>query len=281
MIRSNLFQIAYWATSVFFAIGAAPFLLIPSRKPLMVWIFGYTRVMVFWLRWIVGVRIVIRGRERLPHGPCVIAAKHQSWGDGVVMFSQFFDLAFVTGDHLEKFPLLGRILRKMGAIVVDNCGGAYARACLISREMKRARSENRRILIYPEGRLSPVGEKHHYRKGVYHMYAAYDCPAVPVATNLGLCWPPVGEGRQQENAPAPRRAEHAFARLRAREQSWRLTPGEAVVEFLDPIAPGLDKETFMKWLEEAIETRSRELAGLAPAQPADGPLIAQAKTERA
>ncbi len=233
-MRSIFFQAAYWATSVFFAITAIPLLLVPSRKPTVAWIRLYTQVMTFWMRTIAGVRIVVRGRERLPEGPCIIAAKHQSWGDGFAMMSTLPDLAFVTGDHLEKFPLLGGILRKMGAIIVDNCGGAYARARLVDVELKKAQTENRRILIYPEGHLAPVGERYRYRRGVFHMYAAYGCPAVPVATNLGLYWP---------------------------QQSWRLTPGEAVIEFLDPIPPGLEKEDFMARLEAVIEQRSLDLLG--------------------
>ncbi len=233
-IRSILFQTAYWMTAAFYVIGALPLLLAPSRKPLMLWILGYTWTMRLWMRWIAGIRVRIAGKENIPNGPFIIAAKHQSWGDGFVMFSQIRDLAFVTGDHLEKFPLVGGVLRKMGAIVVDNCGGAYARARLIDDELKKAQSENRRILIYPEGHLAPAGQRYRYKKGVFHLYKAYGCPAVPVATNLGLRWP---------------------------QQSWRLTPGEAVIEFLEPIAQGLDKETFMNRLEAAIETRSIELLG--------------------
>lgn len=234
IVRSALFQVAYWLTSIFFSIGALPFMLLPTRRPLMLWILGYTRMMCFWMRVIGGIRIRVIGKERLPEGPCIIAAKHQSWGDGFLMFSQFYDLAFVTGDHLEKFPLIGGILRKMGAIVVDNCGGAYARARLVDRELTSAKNQNRRILIYPEGHLAPVGQQFRYKKGVYHMYSAYDCPAAPVATNLGLRWP---------------------------QQSWRLTPGEAVIEFLEPIEPGLSKDNFMARLESRIEERSIELLG--------------------
>lgn len=229
IFRSVLFQAAYWVTSVFYVLVALPLLALPSRKPLMAWILGYTRTMLFWMRAIAGVKVIVRGKERLPDGPCIIAAKHQSWGDGFVMFSQFYDLAFVTGDHLENFPLVGGLLRKMGAIVVDNCGGAYARARLVDTELKKAQRENRRILIYPEGHLAPVGQQYRYKRGVFHMYQAYGCAAVPVATNLGLRWP---------------------------QQNWRLRPGEAVVEFLDPIPPGLDKESFMARLETVIEARS-------------------------
>lgn len=233
-MRNMAFRIAYWVTSAFFALSAVPLMLLPSRRPMMAWILLYTRMMRLWLAVIAGVRVKIVGREKVPAGQCVIAAKHQSWGDGIVMFSLFYDLAFVTGDHLEKFPLLGGIIRKMGAIVVDNCGGATARARLVDTELRKAQEDGRRILIYPEGHLAPVGERYRYKKGVFHMYAAAGCPATPVATNLGVYWP---------------------------QQDWRLVPGEAVIEFLDPIPPGLDKETFMARLEDAIERRSLELIG--------------------
>ncbi|GGD12819.1 lysophospholipid acyltransferase family protein [Aquisalinus flavus] len=246
-MRSILFQLAYWLTSIFFALFAVPLLLVPHRGPLMLWILLYTRTMCFWMEHVAGIRIEVTGRERLPDGPCIIAAKHQSWGDGFIMFSQFHDLAFVTGDHLEKFPLVGGILKKMGAIVVNNCGGPAERGRLLDTAMKQAREDGRRILIYPEGHLSKIGERHRYRKGVYHMYRDYDVPVVPVATNLGLCWP---------------------------QQSGKVTPGIASVEFLEPIAPGMAKDDFMLLLESRIETRSLELL-----PPEHRPLITAAPVE--
>ncbi len=234
MIRSILFQIAYWLTSIFFAVLAVPLLLLPARRPMSGWIRLYSKLMRFWMRAIAGVRVEVKGREHLPEGPLIVAAKHQSWGDGFIMVSEFPDLAMVVGDHLEKFPLVGGILRKMGAIIVDNCGGARARARLVDEELKQAAAANRSILIYPEGHLSPVGERHRYRRGVFHMYEAYGRPVLPVATNLGLFWP---------------------------QQSSKLFPGVATVQFLPAIAPGMEKDAFMTLLEARIETASLALLG--------------------
>lgn len=232
ILRSFLFRTSYWLFSVFFALTAIPLLFIPHRAPLMAWIRAYTRTMVWSMRRLGGIRVNISGQKNLPDGPCIIAAKHQSWGDGFVMFSQVRDLAFVTGDHLMRYPLLGPILKKMGAIVVDNCGGAAARGRLMAEELDKARHNNRSILIYPEGHLSPVGTQHRYRKGVYHLYEKYGVPVVPVATDLGLRWP---------------------------QQDKVLHPGPCSVEFLPAIEPGLDKGAFMEKLESMIETRSRAL----------------------
>lgn len=228
-MRNLLFKAAYWITSVVIAVLALPLLLLPGRRLLMLWLQSYASLMVYWMRVICKIEIEYRGLEHIPDGACIIAAKHQSWGDGYGTFSQIHDLAIVTGDHLERLPLVGIILRKMEAVVVDNCGGATSREKLIDQELARAKSSNRKILIYPEGHLAPVGYHYRYRKGVYFMYEHYGCPVVPVATNLGLFWP--GE-------------------------EWNLNPGKAVIEFLPPIEPGLEKDEFMPLLEEAIESAS-------------------------
>lgn len=234
MIRSLLFQAAYWTASLFYVLTALPLLALPGRGAMTVWIRLYARTMRLAMRALAGVEVTVTGLENLPAGPAIIAAKHQSWGDGFIYVAEIPDLAFVTGDHLEKFPLVGGILRKLGAIIVDNCGGAVARARLVDDEMKAAAAEGRRILIFPEGHLAPVGRRYRYKRGVYHMYAAYQRPCVPVATNLGLFWP---------------------------QQSTRLTPGKATVEFLPALPPGLEKEEFMARLERAIETRALDLLG--------------------
>lgn len=231
-LRSFGFRVCYWIFSTLFAISAIPLILWPRRGPLMAWIRTYTKTMVWSMRHVGGIKVEVSGQEHLPDGPCIIAAKHQSWGDGFVMFAAVPDLAFVTGDHLMRYPLLGPILRKMGAIVVHNCGGTAARGRLMAEELDTARHHGRSILIYPEGHLAPVGTQHRYRKGVFHLYETYGVPVVPVATDLGLRWP---------------------------QQEKRLNPGPCSVEFLPPIEPGREKADFMETLETMIETRSRAL----------------------
>lgn len=238
-MNSFLFALAYWALSIVYTLMAAISALFPGRG-LTRWVIRrYVRRMVQAMRWLAGIRLEARGRDRLPEGAFIIAAKHQSWGDGFCVYSQFDDLAFVTGDHLERFPLLGRVLRKLGAIVVNSCGGPEARRAL-SRTAAEARAEGRKILIYPEGHLAKAGEHFRYRTGVFHMYRDFEVPVVPVATNLGLFWP---------------------------QQAYRKRAGTAVIEFLDPIMPGLDRTDFMARLETAVETRSQELIAEATGEP--------------
>ena len=244
-MRSFFFNILFYTATVFFALLCVVLSFLPGRKPIMLGLSAYTKSMVWLMRAVAGINVQVSGHERLPaKGPYIIAPKHQSYGDGFVMFSQFNDLSFVTGDHLEKFMTLKRILRKAGAVVINNCGGTNARDSLQERAAI-VQKEGRKLLIYPEGHLSQVGTHHRFRKGVYFMYEDFDCPVVLVATNLGQRW---------------------------NQNNWTKHKGIAHVEFLEPIMPGLGKDEFMRQLETRIETRSLELLdmeNLGALDPAD------------
>ena len=238
-MRSFAFAVAYWALSIGYGLTAAFAALAPGRGATTWIIRRYVKRMVQAMRVLAGIKLQVRGRERLPDGAFIISSKHQSWGDGFAVYDQFEDLAFVTGDHLEKFPLLGTVLRKLGAIVVNNCGGREARDALKHRSAD-AHAAGRKILIYPEGNLAKVGEKFRYRSGVWHMYRDFDMPVVPLASNLGLFWS---------------------------QEDFRKTPGLATIEFLDPIPTGLGKEEFLARLEAAVEDRTAELIAEATGRP--------------
>ena len=230
-MRSFAFAVAYWTLSIGYTLMAVAAAILPGRHATAWIIRRYVKRMVQAMRLLAGITIEVRGKSRLPTGAFIIASKHQSWGDGFATYDQFDDLAFVTGDHLEKFPLLGTVLRKLGAIVVNNCGGREARNSL-KQSGATAHAEGRRILIYPEGNLAKVGEKFRYRSGVWHMYRDFDMPVVPLASNLGLFWP---------------------------QEAYEKHPGTATLEFLDPIPTGLGKEEFLERLEAVVEDRTAEL----------------------
>ena len=238
-MRSFLFAIAYWFLSVFYSLMALILTLFPGRKPVKWIIQRYTRRMVQAMRLFAAIKLEVRGREHLPNVPVIFACKHHSWGDGFCIYSQFDDLAFVTGDHLEKYPMMSTLLSKLGAIVVNNCGGIEARKNLANRSADAAK-DGRSILIYPEGHLNAPGTYRRYRSGVWHMANNFNMPVVPVATNLGLFW---------------------------QETRYKKTPGTAVLEFMEPIAPGMARDEFLKTLRDRIEQRSQELISEATGQP--------------
>lgn len=232
MIRGVLFTAVYYLLSAVCVLLSLPAMLLPGERAVRGLVRLYMMSMRLALHWVAGIRTDVRGKHNLPDGPFIVAAKHQSWGDGFMIYPEVNNLVFVTGDHLEKFPLVGRILNKLGAIVIDTCGGGQRKAQSLTDGVEKAKADGRRILIYPEGHLAPPGHHFTYKPGVWHMQQAMNVPVVPVATNLGCFW---------------------------KQQSMRKQPGKAVIEFLEPIPPGDSKASFMARLTEVIETASQNL----------------------
>lgn len=234
-MRAIVFNIFFYAVTLIYVLSCLLFSLIPGRGALMAALRRYTKVIVWGMRRIAGINIIITGKENIPaSGPVIIAPKHQSYGDGFVIFSEFKDLSFVAGNQLEKFWGFKRILTKMNAVMIDNCGGSDSQKKM-EEQSATVRAEGRRLMIFPEGHLSKVGTHHRYRKGVWHLQQEFDCPVVPVANTLGQRW---------------------------NQADWEKYPGKAHIEYLEPILPGLGKDEFMTLLQDKIETRSIELLDL-------------------
>jgi len=234
-MRTLIFNLFFYLTTFIYVLSCLLASLIPGRAALMGALKRYTRVMVWGMRRIGGMDIHVLGKENIPaDGPVIIAAKHQSYGDGFVIFSDFDDLSFVTGDHLEKFWGLKRILTKMNAVVIDSCGGSDSREKMES-QAGDIREEGRRLLIFPEGHLSKIGTHHRYRKGVWHLQQAFHCPVFPVANTV--C-------------------------QRGKHTDWAKYTGKAFIEYLEPIPPGMGKDAFMELLQDRIESRSIALLDL-------------------
>lgn len=229
-MRATVFNLFYWTISGFYAVLCALLALIPGKFFLMHGMRSYCRLTVLLMRIICGIKVEVRG-EKPKNQAVIIAAKHQSWGDGIVLVAKTGNVNFVVGDHMLKFPLIGWVLTRAGAIVVNNGGGRKALESL-KDGIARSHGEARPILIYPEGHLTEVGTGKPYRKGVYRLANQLDRKVVPVATNLGCFWP---------------------------QQKWEKHPGKAVIEFLEPISPKLDAVTFMATLETTVEAHSRRL----------------------
>ena len=231
-IRSTAFNIAFYAGTLLTAMAMVPLTLLPSRRPVAAMLRFWAHGVVFLMRYMAGIRVEVRGRQHLdPCRPHVIAGKHQSECDGIIVLSLVPDIAVVAMKELADYPFFGPLIRKLEMVLVDTCGGGRERRSLIDGG-RAAHAANRSILIYPEGHLMAVGKKHRYRTGVYHLAADVGLPVIPVATNIGLRWD---------------------------RRNWRKRPGPAVVKFLPPMEPGSDKAGFMARLEDAIE---RETAAL-------------------
>jgi 1-acyl-sn-glycerol-3-phosphate acyltransferase len=229
LIRSAVFNTAFYASFLAVSILGVPFL-VTQRGALEVakiW----ARVNLFVLKHMSSITLEVRGRENIPEGGCLIAAKHQSALDTFGIIPFVGDFAFILKRELNWLPLFGWYTWRSGMIAVNR--GARSQALKdMTVEAKKKISEGRQIIIYPEGTRRPPGAEPSYKYGPVHLYTELNTVCIPVAVNTGLYWP---------------------------RRSFLRYPGTAVIEFLDPIPAGLDAETFKAKLEQAIETASNRL----------------------
>jgi 1-acyl-sn-glycerol-3-phosphate acyltransferase len=241
MLRSLLFALAFYLSTALYLLLGAPLLLGP-RSWAMAGLRSHARTSLWLLRTIVGTRMEIRGREHLPAGPCLVAAKHQSAWDTFALVPLFRDPALVMKAELMQIPFYGWFSRKFGMIPIKREAGPSALRELIRAARARIQA-GREVLIFPEGTRKPPGGPPDYKPGVLLLYEGLGVPCVPVALNSGLYW--------------PRRSLMRYA-------------GTIVVEILEPVPSGLKRSDFKALLQERIEQASNRLLAEA-AMTADPP----------
>jgi len=124
-------------------------------------------------------RLKIIGSENIPKiGSFVIVANHSSLLDGFVLASSVKPkVTFMSAAYLFKRPLVGNILRRVGAIPVQGKGSDIK---LIKEAMKVLQAGG--VLgIFPEGRI--VNEKDGFsaKAGAVYFAVKADVPIIPMA----------------------------------------------------------------------------------------------------
>ncbi|HYG28358.1 MAG TPA: lysophospholipid acyltransferase family protein [Caulobacteraceae bacterium] len=230
LIRSLVFLAFFYALSTAAAIAMTP-LLLGRRRWIVQTIGVWARGVVFLLRVICGVRMEVRGRQHMPTGPALIAAKHQGVFDTIGPFTFLPDAAFVLKKELLAIPFYGWYAIKGGMVTVDRAGHAAALKKLV-KDTRERMAEDRQVIIFPEGTRKEPGAAPDYKPGIAALYRDLGLPCTPMATNSGAHWP-----------------AHGFLRR----------PGTIVFEFLEPIPAGLKRGEFMKELQARIEAASDAL----------------------
>ena len=237
LVRSIVFNVLFYANTVFWLIVALPTFFMPYWAIVEI-AKAWGRVNLVLLRWIAGIDIDVRGVEKIPKGGLLVAAKHQSAWETFVLVTLFDQPLYIVKRELMWIPIFGWLMAKGRMVPVDRSAGSQA----LVEMAERARIEigrGRQLIIFPEGTRRPAGAEPRYKHGVAHLYAAEGVPCVPIALNSGLFWP---------------------------RRSILRYPGTVLVEVLDPIPPGLDKEVFFKRLQDDIETATARLIAEAKAR---------------
>lgn len=229
-VRSLIYNIVFYVNLVLFLVLGTPFYVTPRKwsvRALQAW----ATTSLWWLEVICGTRYEVRGRENIPEGAVLVAAKHQSAWDTFALLPMFDDPAMVLKRELVFIPLFGWFIPKFRMIPVERSSGAQALKAMVARA-REAAGMGRQIVIFPEGTRRPPGAAPDYKPGAAALYLQLGVPCLPIALNSGLYWP-----------------KRQFLRY----------PGTIVVEILPVIEAGLKRREFSERLETAIETATAKL----------------------
>jgi len=228
LVRSVLFIIQMYLAMAVLAVVFTPFAIFQRR-----WAFAamhsYCRYVRWSASWMVGLRTEVRGD--VPTDEVLVAAKHQSFFDILIIFSALPRPKFIMKRELIYAPILGWYALRIGCVPVDRGKRGQAIKKMVA-DVAAGAAEPGQLIIYPQGtRIAPgVAAPYKVGTGVLYQELGQDC--VPVAANVGLFWPKRGLLRK---------------------------PGLAVVEFLPRIPAGRPTAAFMAELEQVIEGASDRL----------------------
>ena len=185
--RSLLFAIALIIVTPPYAVIAL--LSAPLPRLTRYWIIsGWSRLILWLSRVILGIEWRVEGREHLPSRPAVILAKHQSAWETLAFQHIFPPQVHVLKRELLWIPFFGWGLALMSPIAIDRSRGVKALRAIARRGQKRL-EQGFWVVVFPEGTRVAPGESRDYQPGGAWLAAASGAPVVPVAHNAGLYWP--------------------------------------------------------------------------------------------
>ncbi|WP_108484864.1 lysophospholipid acyltransferase family protein [Oceaniglobus ichthyenteri] len=227
-IRSLFFNISMYLAMPVIGLIALPWMLVSTNGAYWA-CHAYCRWVQWSAGWMIGLKCEVRGTP--PTGAALVAAKHQSFLDILMIFGAMPRGRFIMKKELMWAPILGLYAWRIKCVFVDRGKRGQAIAKMLADVAAGNRTMGQ-LTIYPQGtRVSP-GVVAPYKAGTGILYEQLGQPCVPVACNVGVFWPKRGVYRK---------------------------PGTAVVEFLEPIPPGVRRVDFMKLLQDRVESRSNAL----------------------
>ena len=238
-LRSLIYNVLFYLLLAFWLIVAIPTFVMP-RAGIMSISRAWARSSIWLLRVTCNVKVEYRGLEKIQKGPLIVASKHQSMWETFALL-QFFDQPlFILKRELKWIPFFGWYLIKANMIGVDRSAGGRS-LLQMARRAGEAVRRGRQLIIFPEGTRTPVGAPPNYKTGIAQIYVDCGVNCLPVALNSGLFWP-----------------RRTFMRY----------PGTLVVEFLDPLPPGLSRREFIAQVSTVIEEATNRLVETAQREQA-------------
>jgi len=230
-IKSLFFNFFLYSGIILVFILAIPTLILPAKFTLYCGKFlAYYIILI--LKLFLNTKVIFHGLENLrKEEKFFIASAHQSMFETFVLQAPLDFPIFILKKELLRIPLFGWYLRKIGSIEIIRETTTKENLNFFDKIKNSIQKHNRPLLIFPQGTRVKFDDRSPFKKGVGRIYDSLKIPCVPVALNSGKIWP---------------------------KDSFMKYSGDIHVSFLEPIVPGLEKNAFLKILEEKIYSETNK-----------------------
>ena len=225
MIRNFIFSIFFFTGIIIISLIFLPAFFLPQKVVL----FG-GKLMGYWtgfcLKIFLSTKIIVKGRENiLNNEKFFIAASHQSMFETFYLQTIFNSPVFILKKELLRIPIFGWYLKKIGSISINRNKVSKDNLGFFEDILRVVNSSDRPLIIFPQGTRVLPDERPTFKKGAMRIYQKLNLTCQPVAINSGYVWPKKGQ-----------------------KNSYKTI----TISILTPISTGVEKENFLKILEEKI-----------------------------
>jgi 1-acyl-sn-glycerol-3-phosphate acyltransferase len=225
MIRNFLFSFFFFTGIMFISLIFLPAIFLPQQ---IVLIGG--KIMGYWssfcLKIFLSTKIIIKGEENIiKNKKFFIASSHQSMFETFFLQTIFNSPVFILKKELLMIPIFGLYLKKIGSISIKRNKISKENIGFFDDILKHVNSSDRPIIIFPQGTRLNSEDRTKFKKGVSRIYDELKIPCQPIAINSGNTWP-----------------KNGFKKINTK----------LIISILKPIDAGLEKEIFLKKIENDI-----------------------------
>ena len=225
MIRNFLFSLFFFSGIIFISLIFIPAIFLPKRIVL----FG-GKIMGYWtsfcLQFFLSTKIIIKGKENIiENKKFFIASSHQSMFETFYLQTIFNSPVFILKKELLIIPVFGWYLKKIGSISIKRNKISKENLGFFDDISKHINSSDRPLIIFPQGTRLPPKDRTPFKKGSSRIYEELKISCQPIAINSGKTWPKKG---------------------------FKKVNTILIISILNPIEPGLERDVFLKKLENVI-----------------------------
>ena len=225
MIRNIVFSIFFFTGIIIISLIFLPAFFLPQK----VVMFG-GKLMGFWtsfcLKIFLSTKIIIKGYENIiENKKFFIAASHQSMFETFYLQTIFNSPVFILKKELLLIPIFGWYLKKIGSISIKRNTITKDNLNFFDDVAQTIQNSNRPLIIFPQGTRVLPNDRPPFKKGAARIYEKLKIICQPIAINSGYVWPKKGLKNSHKTI---------------------------TISILEPIEAGIEKEEFIKILENSI-----------------------------